>query len=252
MKRSERYRKVVMPLLLAVSLLLFASEERAVAGIVESYRYEAVPKGSDGTDSREAIDMHIVTSADRVEYAGRVVIRGETEEVRAVTDGQGRVVFASKQSLNGSEVRITKIWRDGEKVYVGEAGGDGGKAKTIEMPKNLPLAVDASLLILLRSFPFDTGQEWEVFMVDFSGFSTTVTVRQALTETVATPAGAFECYRIEVVVGIPILRPKITYWLTRDAPHFLVSHQGKRGPFTSSYVTSLIAIDSAVRGAAAP
>lgn len=243
-------------LVLAVQLTLTgsarASEESAVRTVVEAYRYEAVPRGSDGSDSRESIGMHIVTTADHMEYRARIVAQQESEQVRVVTDGQGRVVFASKSSGSGSEARVTKVWHDGDKIYVRDTGGSGGKAKTIEIPANRILAVDASLLILLRFFPFETDQQWEVFMVDFSGFSTTVTVRQAAVETVATPAGAFECYRMEVVVGVPILRPKITYWITKGAPHFLVSHQGKRGPFTSSYVTTLISVDSGLPGLTPP
>jgi len=76
-------------------------------------------------------------------------------------------------------------------------------------------------------------------MVDFSGYAIQVTVRQAAIEKVVVPAGEFECYRIEVVVDIPIFHPKVTYWLSVRKPNFLVKHQGKKGPFTPSYVTSL-------------
>jgi hypothetical protein len=91
-----------------------------------------------------------------------------------------------------------------------------------------------------RTFPFATGKEGQVYMVDFSGTSIGVTVRQAGNEQVVVPAGAFDCYRMEVVVNIPLLRPKITYWITTSEPHFLVKSEGKRGPFTSAYVTSLL------------
>ncbi len=104
----------------------------------------------------------------------------------------------------------------------------------------MPFAVDGSLLVLLRSFPFSQGKEWNVFMVDFSGYAITVTIRQAGIEKVAVPAGEFECYRIEVVVDIPIFHPKVTYWLSARKPNFLVKHQGKKGPFTPSYITSLV------------
>jgi len=104
----------------------------------------------------------------------------------------------------------------------------------------MPFAVDGSLLVLLRSFPFNQGKEWNVFMVDFSGYAIKVAVRQAGMEKIAVPAGEFECYRIEVVVDIPIFHPKVTYWLSARKPNFLVKHQGKKGPFTPSYITSLV------------
>ena len=80
-------------------------------------------------------------------------------------------------------------------------------------------------------------------MVDFSGETVTVTVRQAGKDVVVVPAGEFQCFRIEVIVHIPILRPKLTYWVTTDEPHFMVKSIGKRGPFTRTYVTVLKARD---------
>jgi hypothetical protein len=77
-------------------------------------------------------------------------------------------------------------------------------------------------------------------MVDFSGYSIPVAVRQSGIENIIVPAGKFECYRMQVVVGLPIIKPTLIYWLTTDEPHFLVKNIGKRGPFTSAYVTSLV------------
>lgn len=254
MRDSDSHRTVSTATLCAAWLLLSAAgaaappEEPDVVERREVYRYEAVPKDSGDLESRETVDVHIVTSADSVEYDARIAVQSAHEAVRVVTDRQGRFVYASKKSGSAYKDGMTRIWRDAEKVYVGGMGDSGGKAETVRAPEDLPLAVDASLLILLRSFPFDTGREWKVFMVDFSGVSTTVTVRQAGVEKVATPAGTFTCYRMEVVVGVPILRPKITYWLSRDAPHFLVLHEGKRGPFTSSYVTTLVSVDEGEQG----
>jgi hypothetical protein len=103
--------------------------------------------------------------------------------------------------------------------------------------------VDGSLLLLFRSFPFDRSVTWFLFMVDFSGASITVELRQAGVESVIVPAGTFECYRMDVVVGIPLLRPRIIYWVTKKAPHFLVKSIGKRGPFTDSYETFLLSVE---------
>jgi hypothetical protein len=104
-------------------------------------------------------------------------------------------------------------------------------------PKKIPVWFR---LCRVRSFPFDKPREWRVFMVDFSNNKVTVTVRQTGVEKVTVPAGEFECNRIEVVVELFIIRPKITYWISRESPHFLVKHQGKKGPFTPTYVTDLV------------
>ena len=91
--------------------------------------------------------------------------------------------------------------------------------------------------------PFEQGKEWNIFMVDFSTVTFTVTIHQAAKELVVVPAGAFDCYKMEAVVDIPVLHPTITYWITVAEPHFLVKHEGKRGPFTPEYTTSLIAVE---------
>jgi hypothetical protein len=121
--------------------------------------------------------------------------------------------------------------------------GNGRKIRKLKIPENIPLAVDASLLYLLRSFPFDTEAQWRVFMVDFSGHSIRITARHTGTEMVIVPAGDFDCYRIEVTVNLPIFQPKILIWLTKSEPHFLVKHSGKRGPFTPKYETTLKTIE---------
>ena len=112
--------------------------------------------------------------------------------------------------------------------------------ETYDVPQDRRLAVDASLLVLLRSFPYGENKEWRIFMVDFSQHSVSVLVRQSSVERVLVPAGEFECYRMEVIVDLFLFHPTITYWISKETPHFLVKHQGKRGPFTPSYVTSLL------------
>jgi hypothetical protein len=121
--------------------------------------------------------------------------------------------------------------------------GNGRKIRKLKIPENIPLAVDASLLYLLRSFPFDTEAQWRIFMVDFSGHSVRITARHTRTEMVIVPAGDFDCYRIEVTVNLPIFQPKILIWLIKSEPHFLVKHSGKRGPFTPTYETTLKTIE---------
>jgi hypothetical protein len=102
------------------------------------------------------------------------------------------------------------------------------------------MAVDASLLGMLRSFPFEKNKAWDLFMIDFSQRSIRVTVRQSAIDTIEVPAGKFECYRMEVTINLFLFHPKITYWISKQEPHFLVKHHGKRGPFTPTYDTALV------------
>jgi hypothetical protein len=128
-------------------------------------------------------------------------------------------------------------------VYAKRRSGRGHKTREFDLPENKILAVDGSLLLLLRSFLFDQNREWKLFLIDFSQHSVSGTVRQAGVEIIRVKAGEFECYRMEVVIHAFVFRPKITYWITKMEPHFLVKHRGKIGPFTKTYITQLVSID---------
>jgi len=43
-----------------------------------------------------------------------------------------------------------------------------------------------------------------------------------------------------MVVDLPIFHPKVINWISTQKPNFLVKYQGKKGPFTPSYITSLV------------
>ena len=77
-------------------------------------------------------------------------------------------------------------------------------------------------------------------MVDFSQHSVTVAIRNTGVETVTVQAGAFECYQMEGIVNFFIIHNKNTYLISKNKPHILVKHIGKRGPFTSFYATELV------------
>ncbi len=54
------------------------------------------------------------------------------------------------------------------------------------------------------------------------------------------PAGVFDCHHLEVIVQVPVLKPTIHYWVSKEKPHFLVRHRGKKDPFAPSQVTALV------------
>jgi hypothetical protein len=204
----------------------------------ESYRYESRPVHS-GLDA-EAVDMEVQRDGGGILYATRVTALGSTEEVSIRMTPAGRVLSgvrtrsrAAGQSADQSRLRV-----EGGKAFL---LWDGMKeALSYNLPEGEAFAVDGSLLILIRSYPFETDEALPVFMVDFSGPSITVTLRKAAGEKIVVPAGEFDCWRMEVAVNIPVIRPKIIYWVTKMEPHFLVKSIGRRGPFTASYETNLL------------
>jgi hypothetical protein len=203
----------------------------------ERYFYHSIPMGANADQERESVEIELFGSGDDLEYMSNVISSESVETINLKMDQEGRFISGVRRVSNRQHQKVSheRIEKDKNRVYIERGSGRTRKLKEIDLPTDKILAVDGSLLILLRSFPFNTNRKWNVWMVDFSGHSVTVTVHQSKIESVVVPAGEFECYRMEVVVRLPILRPTLTYWLATGKPHFLVKNIGKRGPFTSTY-----------------
>ena len=211
---------------------------------VEKYRYEAIPVGGEA-GHREWIDVELMEEDRGFEYISKTISPEDIEEITIHTDREGRFTsgLRTNSSRQNGRIQQEKVWTADRKAYVEKGTGEEKKRKEIELPQDKPLAVDGSLLVLLRFFPFNQGKEWNAFMVDFSGYSIGVTIRQKGVEKIVVPAGEFECYRIEIVVDLPIFHPKIINWISTRKPNFMVKFQGRKGPFTSSYITSLVSLE---------
>jgi hypothetical protein len=133
-----------------------------------------------------------------------------------------------------------KIWRDGNTAYVEQTSGTDKETIRLDIPEGKTLAVEGSLLVLLRFFSYDSATRWDLFMIDFSGRSVTATARQAGIERITVPAGEFSCYRMEMLIHILILNPTTVCWVTTEEPHFVVRYEGKRSLFGPKYITTLI------------
>jgi len=202
----------------------------AGGAIEETYRYSAVP--SPGGDSEEILV--------KFSFAGEGEYRSYNSTVResivARTDRDGFFIGGAKHSAaSNSSVYVR---RQGEHIIIENAR----KRRVRKIPEGLPVAADGSLLILFRRLIDRGAQATDVFMVDFTGVTVTAGIRFTGTERIEVPAGSFDCHRIEVSLRIPLLRPKVIFWLAKEQPHFMVKHQGKRGPFSRTYTTSLLEI----------
>lgn len=213
---------------------------------VERYEYVAIPKGSDDPDRRETSNSTITTTASVIRYEYRRHEKDRMENGWIETDSMGvfRSAFRTLAKSDGRIMEVDSLWTDGERLNVRRFKPSRGteEMKVFDLPDDKPLAVDASLLLWMRRFPFAEGVSREVYMVDFSQRDVTVTVQQKETETLTVPAGTFECYHLEVVVKVFIFKARIHFWITTDKPHFLVRQEGKRGPFTRSYLTELVRV----------
>jgi len=211
----------------------------------ERYRYEAMPVKSRDASWRKSIEMNIDYTDSQTIFTMKSISEKEVEHITIELDADGNFASGARNVTHpsGKPKFEGSLWRKQKAVYSKRRSGREQKTREFDLPKNKTLAVDGSLLLLLRSFPFDQNREWKLFLIDFSQQSISGTVRQAGVETIGVKAGEFECYRMEVIIHAFVFRPKITYWITKMEPHFLVKHRGKIGPFTKTYTTQLVSIE---------
>jgi len=240
--RGNGMRRVASSLLL-VLVVLFQSpvqaenspEGQGAPNHVETYRYQAVPTGRER--DTEQITMVLSFKDDAIGFTSTSVSEKEKEEVALKMTGKGDLTSGTRGLFNSSG-RVTKarIWRDGTKVYTRR----GKKTTSASIPKGAILAIKGSLLVLLRSFPYGTTDQWNLLMIEFSGKSISATVRQTGTERISVPAGEFLCYRVEVRFRVLIVNPVVLCWVAVENPRIVVKSVGKRGLFTPTYVTTLL------------
>jgi hypothetical protein len=243
-KMSTRYLSTLFLLILLVAAPHPAFPNRLGSGPadqsrVEKYHYQAVPIGK--VNEKEDIELILSFEAGGIGFASKSVSEKAEEQIQVKMTGEGDLITGAR-SLISSVGRLTeaKIWRDGNKAYIERTSGKNKKTSILDIPDGATLAVDGSLLVLLRFFPCGSATRWDLFMIDFSGKSVAATARQIGIERIVVPAGEFSCYRMEVVIDIFILKPTIACWVTTEKPHFLVKSVGKRGVFTPKYVTTLV------------
>jgi len=206
---------------------------------VEKYRYEAIPEGRQ--NDKEEIELTFSFEEKGTEYASTMVSARSGERITIKMTRKGDLISGARSLLSSSgSLTEAKIWRDGNKAYLEQTSGTDKKTIQLDIPEGRTLAVEGSLIMLLRFIPYDSATRRDLFMIDFSGKSVTATARQAGIERITVPAGEFSCYRMEVLVHTFILSPTIVCWVTIEEPHFVVRNVGKRSLLGPKYVTSLI------------
>jgi hypothetical protein len=229
-------------------LLLVATQGLAFPGAIESgpvgqshvetYHYQAVPMGKE--NEKEDVELIFSFEEHSSEYASTIVSKKSDERITIKMTKEGNLISGTRSLRRGPGGPIEeKIWRDGKMAYVEQISGTDKKIQ-LDIPEGRTLAIEGSLLVLLRFFPYDSATRWDLFMINFSGESVTATARQAGIERITVPAGEFSCYRMEVIIHTFILSPTIVCWVTTEKPHFVVKNEGKRGLFTRKFLTTLI------------
>lgn len=229
--------KTIVPACCIIFRFYFAL---AAAPPDEQYLYEAVPSGQDSEKNKESIVIQLNAEDNILRKISAVNAGGDIQTVDIKLKPNGDFISGQRliKSINGQITeKKTLLAGDGVAYLIDELKNS---KREYHVAKNKPLATADSLLVSLRTFTFGNSVQKNFFMIDFSGPKVNVSVRQTGEETVSVPAGKFECYRLVIEVNFFLFHPKIFLWLTKEPPHFLVKHLGKRGPFTKYYLTSLV------------
>lgn len=225
--------------LIAAALALLTAVP-AAADTLERYVTVSRP---DGDDSRKEVDhVTIKTTETYTVYRFSTDVGTANRRGWVRVDTDGAFIAALRIRTGEDDSGVDSLWVADGRLFAARRHDGETRVKDYELPDDKPSSVGASLLLWMRHFPFGSGRELRVFMVDYSQRKVDVVVREKGIETVEVTAGTFECHRMEVEVQVPIFNPRITFWLTTEAPHFLVRHEGKRGPFTPTYETELVEI----------
>jgi hypothetical protein len=213
----------------------------------EHYAYDTFLTEDPARAREEAVTMTIEPCTNGVQYQYRSRRRVGWEEVTAMIDSnrQARSAIRTEYTEGGTPRLTTAIrWQEPE-VTVTSVRPDGRTTSRTFSRTDDPLVMDVTLLYALRFFPFEEPNEVRYRMVAFTGHSVTLHFQPAGIETVEVPAGTFECYRLEGYVDLIFKKLRMTYWLSREAPHFLVKYEGKRGIFLApSFTTVLVSTPS--------
>jgi len=108
----------------------------------------------------------------------------------------------------------------------------GGRSES----KSLPIAADTlaveGIAGILRFLPFQQSMSFPTHLLSNEPNLYRVTMKTRGKERVKTPAGEFECYKVELVPDVGILNvfrgfyPKTFFWFTVAPPHRWVRYEG--------------------------
>lgn len=213
---------------------------------VESYDYTTFDEDNPA-QILERVTMQFRTGAHEQQTAYTSQNPEGSEQVLIRLTPEGALLSGTRKGCdtNGTPIASARIWIEDNQI-ISEASRGNGTAKRKSSPRNdLDVAAEPSLMNILRTFPFDSGEERHLLMATFSQYVLPMTIRQVDDECISVPAGIYDCFKLEAIVRFFGLRFTTTYWVTRAPPHYLVRYRGKRGLFlTPTYVTELVSVQT--------
>jgi hypothetical protein len=158
---------------------------------------------------------------------------------RTVTDVAGKLLLKERKSFDFDK---------GTVVIENEDSTGHTSRRSLNIPADT-LAVDG-IAGALRSLPFERSRPVEVHLLSNEPRLYDVSFEVRGRERVRTPAGQFECYKVEIHPGLGVLKlfgflvPNAYFWFTVDAPHYWVRYEGpENGRGTPQVVMELASFE---------
>ena len=141
---------------------------------------------------------------------------------RTVTDTAGKPLLRELKTFNFAK-GIVAIERD-------DLSKGQESRRSLKIPADT-LTVDG-IAGALRSLPFERARPTQVHLLSNEPKLYEVSFEVSGRERIRTPAGEFECYKVEIHPGLGVLKlfgflvPNAYFWFTVDPPHYWVRYEG--------------------------
>ena len=159
---------------------------------------------------------------------------------RTVTDMTGKPLLRETKSFNFEQGTVD-IERDD--LSTGQKS-----RRSLKIPADT-LSVDG-IAAALRSLPFERSRPVELHLLSNEPKLYEVRLEVRGRERVRTPAGPLDCYKVEIVPSLGVLKlfgfmvPNAYFWFTVDAPHYWVRYEGpENGRGTPQVVMELASFE---------
>lgn len=159
---------------------------------------------------------------------------------RTVTDMAGRQLVKERKSFNFDKGSVD--------IERQEQANGATSRRSLAIPPDT-VSVDG-IAGALRSLPFDRSRPFELHVLTNEPRVYEVSLEVRGTERIRTPAGEFNCYKVELRPGLGVLRvfgfliPKAYFWFTVDPPHYWTRFEGpENGRGTPQVVMELASFE---------
>lgn len=157
------------------------------------------------------------------------------ESERTISDSDGRPLVIERKHFDREKGTVR---------FERQTTGGSSETRSLEVPADT-LMIEG-LAGVLRFVSFDKAREFPAHVLSNEPRVYNVTFEWRGKERVKTPAGEFDCYKLEMVPHLGVLNlirpflPKAQFWFTVSNPHNWIRYEGpENGPGTPGIVMEL-------------